>query len=108
MNDILVLLWLADVITKVGFVFFLSGLLIIAVGLTAVIVAKLEKDTWEYKLVPLTGIVLLLIAALIPSKEWLYIAACSYSSVQECEYEIFKKVHNLGGQKLDEVLGDKK
>ncbi len=110
MTDILVLLWLADVAEGLKTGLTLTGAIGAVIGLFYAIYAVIECDATLRKVIwfPAFGLTLCLFSALIPSKQWFYIAAGGTAAVKAMDSEIGKKVQVLVNQKLDEALGAKK
>ncbi len=105
MNDILVLLYLADVVSGLSFVLAFSGLLGVLGVAAAAMVHEDVKILKSYLWIPA---VFLFIATLIPSKQFLYIAVGGIATERVvgkvAESEIGQKVWSLVNQKIDEAL----
>ena len=108
MNDILLLLWFADVAKSVSTLCGMIGFIGLIGGIVLVLIYRYEKKEWGFRWIPITGLVLCLIGAIIPSKQWFYIAAGGTAAVKALDSEIGIKVQKLVNQKLDEALGEKK
>lgn len=108
MNDLLLLLWLGDVAGSLSAL--LCAVAVIG-GIVASIAIAIRVVEFEEKLYSAahvaTAAALIsaaLVAAVIPSKQWFYIAAGGTAAVKALDTDIGRKAAKLIEQKIDEAL----
>lgn len=113
MTDLLVLLWLGDVSANVAELLFwlaigggLGGSFILFIWFTETGNFPLSKRAAV--LCASACLAAVLIASIIPSRQWFYMAAGGVATAKALDSTIGQKVTKLVEQKLDEALGEVK
>ena len=107
MIDILVLLWLGDVATAVCTLLVLGSIATIIAMITVFVAQDGDFDNRPLaKKIFVCCLVTLLIACLLPSKQWFYIAAGGTAVTKTLDSELSQKVMKMVEQKIDEELSE--
>lgn len=111
MNELLFMLWMGDIAEGFSVLLGASGFIGL---LVTTMIWGIHNDSHYRENIPypkkyaVVAACAMVIAALIPSKQFFYIAAGGTAAVQALDTEIGKKVAKLVELKLDEALGETK
>lgn len=106
MSELLMLIYLGEVVTALSATFFFIGILAAAMFGVASAYCRIERKepSKVFERLVIVGILAIFVSAALPSRQFFYIAAGGTAAVRALDSEIGKKVQVLINQKLDEVI----